>query len=80
MTDEQLDALIERAAQRGAKAALESIGLHDEDAGRDVRDLRALLTNWREARIAITRTVAQCVTTAILAALAAAFYFRGASQ
>ncbi len=80
MTDEQLDALIERAAQRGARVALESIGLHDDGAGRDVRDLRALLTNWREARVAITRTVAQFITTAILAALAATFYFRGGHQ
>ena len=74
--DEKLDALIEKAAQRGAKAALESIGLHDDKAGADVRDLRQLLTSWREARTTITRTVTQVVTTAILAVLAAGLLFK----
>lgn len=76
MDDDKIDALIERAAKRGAKAALESIGLHDDDAGRDVRDLRSLLTSWREARTTVTRTVAQALTTAILAILAAGLLFK----
>lgn len=74
--DDKLDALIERAAQRGAKAALESIGLNDDKAGTDVRDLRQLLVSWREARATVTRTVAQVITTAILALLAAGLLFK----
>lgn len=42
--------LIERAARRGARLALKDLGLDDEHAPDDVRDLRQLLTSWRRIR------------------------------
>jgi Family of unknown function (DUF6127) len=33
MTELEIEALIERAAERGAKKALADVGLHDEEAG-----------------------------------------------
>ncbi len=67
----ELEAMIERAAKRGAKEALESIGLHDDYAGHDVRELRGLLDAWRGAKKTMWKTVTQFVTMAMLGALAA---------
>ena len=50
MTDDQLEALLDRAAKRGADAALRRIGLGDEGAGDDVRQVRNLLDAWRTAK------------------------------
>lgn len=74
-----LEAVIERAAKRGAREALESIGLHDDYAGHDVRELRGLLDAWRGAKKTMWRTVTQFVTMAMLGALAAGtiLHFRG---
>lgn len=71
MNDADLEAMIERAAKRGAKEALESIGLHDDDAGHDVRELRSLLEAWRGAKKTVWKTVTQAITMALLGALAA---------
>lgn len=45
-----LRALIEEASELGATRALAGIGLDDIDAGKDVEDLRELLSAWRDAK------------------------------
>ena len=79
MSELELEAMIERAAKRGAREALESIGLHDDNAVRDVQELRGLLDAWRDAKSTAWKTVAQIFTTALLTALAAGLYinFKG---
>ena len=47
---ESLDALIERSAKRGARLAMSELGLDDDQAPKDLRDLRQLLTSWRRVR------------------------------
>ena len=74
MNELEIEALIERAAERGARKALAQVGLQDEDAGRDVQELRGLLEAWRAARRTILQTVTRLITTAILTALAAGTY------
>ena len=74
MNELEIEALIERAAERGARKALAQVGLQDEDAGRDVQELRGLLEAWRATRRTILQTVTRLVTTAILTALAAGAY------
>jgi hypothetical protein len=69
MSDD-LKALLDEAAERGAEAALRKIGLHDEHAGRDIQEVRDLLYNWRETKKTIAHTVAKVITTAILAVIA----------
>ncbi|WP_206934129.1 DUF6127 family protein [Roseococcus thiosulfatophilus] len=73
--DPLLTAMVDRAADRAAKQAvrqtLERLGLHDEDAGADVRDLRGLLRDFREARRTFWQTVTRLTATAFLAALVA---------
>ena len=46
----ELARLLDEAAEKGAKRALASVGLHDQDAGDDVRELRGLLESWRETK------------------------------
>jgi hypothetical protein len=56
MTEPEIQALIERAVEAGARRALVNVGLHDEDAGKDVQELRGLLETWRDTKRTITQT------------------------
>lgn len=76
MTELELHALIERAAEAGAAKALEKVGLHDEHAGKDIGELRGLLDTWREAKKEAVKTAAKMITTAILTALAISAWFQ----
>lgn len=69
MSDD-LKALLDEAAERGAEAALKKIGLHDEHAGRDIQEVRDLLYSWRETKKTIAHTIAKVITTAILSIIA----------
>lgn len=69
LPQEELEAMLERAAERGARHALHEVGLDGEDAARDIRALRNLLDAWREARVTAWRTVVKAVTTGLLLAL-----------
>lgn len=69
MDEQQLDILLERAAERGARRALESVGLHDEEAGKDVRDLRTLIDSWRTAKQTALTTITRYITLAFLGLL-----------
>ena len=48
------------------KSALKEVGLHDDDAGNDVRDLRSLITDWRSIKKTIWQTVARWGTLIVL--------------
>lgn len=76
MTEAEIEVLINRAADRGAEKALRRIGLIDEDAYDDVKELRGLLLAWRETKKTVGQTIAKWVTTAILVTLAAGTYMR----
>ena len=51
------------------KSVLKEIGLHDDDAGNDVRDLRSLITDWRGMKKTIWQTVARAGTMFVLGLL-----------
>lgn len=70
ITEEALQKMLDRAAERGADKALEKVGLGDENAGKDVRDLRDLLTSWRDVKRTVLRTIVKDVTTFLLGAAA----------
>lgn len=76
MDDKQIEALLERAAKKGAREALESIGLHDDNATHDVKELRTLLDAWRGAKKTVWRTIMQAMTMAFLGALAAGAFMQ----
>jgi hypothetical protein len=64
-----LDELLARAAEQGAKRALASLGLENGGAARDIRELRELLEAWRDTRRTAWRTAIKVTTTATLAVL-----------
>ena len=74
MTDAELENMIDRAAKRGAMAALKNIGLLDEDAYSDMKEIRSLLEAWRDTKKAVGVTVAKVLTMAVLGLIAAGVY------
>jgi hypothetical protein len=74
MTEQELELLLDRAAKRGAQEALKSIGLSDENAYHDMKEIRNLLDAWRATKQTVGHTIARVITTAILTALAAGIW------
>jgi len=50
LTETELEALLIRASKQGSKAALHEIGLNDDHAHIDIRDLRELMRAFRMAK------------------------------
>ena len=75
MTEAEMEAMIERAAEAGARKALREVGLSDDDANSDVKELRNLLDSFRSAKRTVGKTIVQAFTTLFLAALMAGAYF-----
>ena len=71
-----LNAVVEQAAERGAAKALERLGLHEEHAGRDIRDLRDLIDAWRVVRGSALRSIGKIIVMALLGLIALAVYHR----
>lgn len=67
-----LRALIEEASGVGAERALAALGLRDENARRDMDELRELLRAWRDAKRSALAAVASWAARILLAALVAA--------
>ena len=61
--------LLRTIVREEMKSALKEIGLHDDDAGDDVRDLRSLITDWRGMKKTIMQTVARVGTVFVLGLL-----------
>ena len=70
LTSEQLEDMLDNAARRGAKEALRSIGLLDDDAARDIIEMRSLLEAWRDTRKSVWSTVVKLTTVALLTFIA----------
>ena len=51
------------------KSVLKEVGLHDDDAGNDVRDLRSLITDWRGIKKTVWQTIARAGTLFVLGIL-----------
>ncbi len=61
--------LLRTIVREEMKSALKEIGLHDDDAGDDVRDLRSLITDWRGMKKTIIQTIARAGTVFVLGLL-----------
>jgi len=66
ITNEELEAMLDRAARKGAKQALASIGLLDDSAQKDIVEMRSLLEAWRDTRKSVWNTVTKVITVSIL--------------
>ena len=71
LSGSRFEQLLELAAERGARKALEDVGLDGDDAAVDIRDLRSLLGSLRLARRTAVQTTVRLITTGVLLALMA---------
>lgn len=66
---EALDALLEDAAERGARKALTGIGLGDEKAPEHIRGLRDLFNMYRTVRDGALKQIGQGLALLLIGAL-----------
>ncbi len=69
--EEDFEAILARAAEKGARKALADVGLEGPEAAIDIRDLRTLLASLRMARRTAWQTTVRLITTGMLLALIA---------
>lgn len=62
MDEEKLRSIVRESVRQ----AFREIGLHDDDASVDIRDLRSLIKDWRETKRTIWNTVARWGTMIVL--------------
>ena len=74
LTPEDLEEMLDNAARRGAKEALRSIGLLDDDAAKDIIEMRSLLEAWRDTRNSVWSTIVKVTTVALLTFIAGAVW------
>ena len=74
LTIEQIEEMLDKAARRGAKQALQSIGLLDDDAQKDIIEMRNLIEAWRDTRRSIWSTVVKLATVGVLTFIAGAVW------
>jgi 2-iminoacetate synthase ThiH len=76
LTPEELEAMLDRAARRGAREALKSLGLQDDDAHKDLHEMRTLLEAYRDTKKSIWSTVVRISTVALLSFVAASVWMQ----
>jgi 2-iminoacetate synthase ThiH len=74
LSPEEIEEMLDRAARRGAKEALRSIGLLDDDAHKDITEMRSLLEAWRDTRKSIWSTIVRLATVGVLTFIAGAVW------
>ena len=74
LTPEDLEEMLDNAARRGAKEALRSIGLLDDDAAKDIIEMSSLLEAWRDTRKSVWSTIVKVTTVALLTFIAGAVW------
>ena len=76
LTPEELEDMLDRAARRGAREALKSLGLQDDDAHKDIHEMRTLLEAYRDTKKSIWSTVVRISTVALLSFIAASVWMQ----
>jgi len=76
LTPDELEDMLDRAARRGAKEALKSLGLQDDDARKDLHEMRNLLEAYRDTKKSIWSTVVRISTVALLSFIAASVWMQ----
>ena len=74
LSPEELEEMLDNAASRGAKEALRSIGLLDDDAANDIIEMRNLIEAWRDTRRSIRSTIVKMTTVGVLTFIAGAVW------
>jgi hypothetical protein len=71
-----LQAIIEEAADTGAARALRRIGLMDDGAGGDIKELRQLVQGWRDVKSSALKSLVGWVVRSVVALLLFALAFK----
>lgn len=71
LSDHDLEAMLQRAAEEGARRALSDVGLGGKDAVLTIHDMRSLLECISFVRRTAVQTAVHVITTGILVALLA---------
>ena len=71
-----LRAIVEEAGDLGASRAMKRLGLADDAAPEDLRELRDLLRAWRDAKRSALRSVVAWITRMLLALVLVGLAFR----
>ena len=71
MPDADFEAMLARAAEKGAKRALTDVSLDGNEAALDIRDLRSLVDCIRLVRRTAMQTAVRMITTGVMLALLA---------
>jgi len=76
LSPDELDALLERVAKRAVKDVLKELGLEQETAAEDMREIRGLLDAWRDTKRTVRQSVVSVISKAFagLVLVALAFY------
>lgn len=74
LDEQKLQTLLKEAAREGAQQALREVGLHDDEAGKDIADLRDLIDGWRDVRKTMLATFVKWITLGILSVIALGVY------
>ena len=76
ITPDELEDMLDRAGKRGASAALREVGLHDDDARKDIVEMRNLLEMWRDTRRGVWSTIVKMSTVAVITFIAASLWMQ----
>lgn len=74
LTKCELEQLLEQASKQGAKMALSELGLHDENAPTDIKDLRELLKAFRMAKKDSFRIFIKWIVIGFMTLISAGFF------
>jgi hypothetical protein len=72
----EYEAMLERAAERGARHALSEVGLDGPEAARDISELRSLLDAFNEAKKTAGLTIVRMLVTGLVMALLAGAFVK----
>lgn len=73
---DEIEEMLCRAADKGARKALSDVGLDGEYAADDIRELRSLLSALRLAKVTAWQTFIRVTTSGILLAIMAGIAFK----
>lgn len=72
----ELETMLSRAAQKGAKLALKDVGLDGPDAEKDIQELRSLMCALNLAKRTALQTFIRITTVGVFAAMIAGISFK----
>jgi hypothetical protein len=69
----ELEEILQKASQKGARMALSELGLNDEKAPTDIRDLRELIKAFRMAKKDSFKIFIKCILLGFMTLVTAGF-------